>query len=143
MKKIINEAKKIGIFLLFILTCVCVGGCSGSDNDDEFEPNENDGKGSVKIISIEAVKKATTGLQINVSIKANGVSADEVKMLGVIGGATSDAEGNLWASVGAGKISGNTKIVAGVKSKTTYYVKAFLKTKEGTVYSPIKKVTTP
>lgn len=75
-------------------------------------------------------------------IKASGVSADEVKMLGVIGGATSDAEGAL-CSVGSGQTSGNTKIVTGLRSKTTYYVKAFLKTKEGTVYSSIKKVTTP
>lgn len=143
MKKLIDKAKKTSVFLLFMLACVCAGSCSGSDNDDELAPDEEKGKGSVKITSIEAVRKSTTGLQINVSIKASGVSADEVKMLGVIGGATSDAEGGLWASVGAGKTSGNTKIVAGLRSKTTYYVKAYVKTKEGTVYSPIKKVTTP
>lgn len=142
MKKLIDKAKKTSVFLLFMLTCVCAGSCSGSDNED-LGPDEEKGKGSVKITSIEAVKKSTTGLQINVSIQASGVLADEVKMLGVMGGATSDAEGSLWASVGAGKTSGNTKIVAGLRSKTTYYVKAYLKTKEGTVYSPIKKVTTP
>lgn len=143
MKDLIDKVRKIGVFLLFILACVCAGSCSGSDNNDDLEPDEDKGKGSVQITSIEAVKKAATGLQINVSIKTSGVSAGEVKMLGVTGGATSDAKGALWASVGAGQTSGNTKIVAGLRSKTTYYVKAFLKTKEGTVYSSIRKVTTP
>lgn len=131
--------------LLSLLMCIIIGlsACSDNDDDDIHNPDKDKGKGSVKITSIDAQRKTSTGLQINVTIKASGVSADEVKMLGVTGGTSSDAEGSLWASVGAGKTSGSTKIVAGLRSKTTYYVKAFVKTKEGTVYSPIKKITTP
>lgn len=136
------EIKKIIALILFVLPCLCMVGCSNND-DEELETEGNTGKGSVKITSIEAVRKTTTGLQINVKIQASGVSEGEVKMLGVVGGATSDAKGSLWASVGAGKTSGSTKIVAGLRSNTTYYVKAFLQTKEGTVYSSIKSVKTP
>lgn len=130
-------------FLCFIsvLMFLCGTSCNGNDDDDVL--NLDKGKGSVKITSIDAQRKTSTGLQINITIKASGVSADEVKMLGVTGGTSSDADGSLWASVGGGKTSGSTKIVTGLRSKTTYYVKAFVKTKEGTVYSSVKKVTTP
>lgn len=87
--------------------------------------------------------KSTTGLQIDVTVKASGVKADEVTALGVQGGTGKDAEGSLRASVGGGQTSATLKIVSGLRSETTYYVKAYLRTKEGTVYSSIKKVTTP
>lgn len=114
-------------------------GSSASGDDNE----EATGKGSVKITKISAQKKTTTGLQINVTLQTSGVSASEIKSLGVVGGPTSDAEGSLYASLGGGQTSGTCKIVAGLRSKTTYYIKGVLKTTSGTVYSPIKSVTTP
>ena len=78
-----------------------------------------------------------------VTVKASGVKADEVTALGVQGGTGKDAEGSLRASVGGGQTSATLKIVSGLRAETTYYVKAYLKTKEGTVYSSVKKVTTP
>lgn len=128
---------------LAVLTMICLS-CSGCNKEDDMSDSEGAKiKGSVTITSISAQRKTTTGLQINVSIKASGVSTDEVRMLGAVGGTTSDGEGTLWTSLGGGTLSGNAKIVTGLKSKTTYYVKAFLQTTEGTVYSPIKSVTTP
>lgn len=112
-------------------------------NTSNGDKEESTGKGSVKITKISAQKKTTTGLQIEVTLQTSGVSASEIKSLGVIGGPTSDAEGSLYASLGGGQTSGTCKIVAGLKSKTTYYIKGALKTTSGTVYSSIKSVTTP
>lgn len=115
----------------------------GGDDDGEPKTEENTGKGSVTITSIQAQKKTTTGYQINVTLKTSGVSADEIQSLGVRGGTTSDANGILTAYVTGGKTSGNCMVVAGLSGKTTYYMRGFLKTSSGTVYSSIKKVTTP
>lgn len=113
----------------------------GSKHDDDDD--EPEVRGSVSITNITAQKKTSTGLQINVSVSASGLSASDVKGIGAVGGTSSDGNGTLYASLGAGKLSGTVKIVAGLKSKTKYYIKAYLTTKDGTVYSSVKSVTTP
>lgn len=116
---------------------------TSSLNSEEDETEATTGKGTVKITKAEAVRKTTTGLQINVTLTTSGVTADEVKSLKVIGGTSSDADGSLYGSVGSGNTSGTCTISAGLKSNTTYYLKGVLTTSSGTVYSSVKSVTTP
>ena len=146
MNNYVKLLNRLNVLVLIMLISVCAASC-GTDEDDEDALSQggdkSTGKGSVTITNIEARKKTTTGLQIDVTVKASGVKADEVTALGVQGGTGKDAEGSLRASVGGGQISATLKIVSGLRAETTYYVKAYLKTKEGTVYSSVKKVTTP
>ena len=135
MNNYVKLLNRLNVLVLIMLISVCAASC-GTDEDDEDALSQggdkSTGKGSVTITNIEARKKTTTGFK-----------ADEVTALGVQGGTSKDAEGSLWASVGGGQTSGTLKIVSGLRAETTYYVKAYMKTKEGTVYSSIKKVTTP
>lgn len=110
------------------------------EEDDDDEPEV---KGSVSITNITAQKKTSTGLQINVTVSASGISASDVKGIGAVGGTSSNGNGSLYASLGSGKLSGTVKITSGLKSKTKYYIKAYLTTKNGTVYSSVRSVTTP
>lgn len=113
---------------------------AGSKSDEEDEPAVN---GTVSITNITAQKKTSTGLQINVTVSASGISASDVKGIGAKGGTSSNGNGSLYASLGSGKLSGTVKITSGLKSKTKYYIKAYLTTKDGTVYSAVRSVTTP
>lgn len=76
------QIKKANILKsLAVLTMICLS-CSSCNKEDDISDSEGAKiKGSVTITSISAQKKTTTGLQINVSIKASGVSTDEVRML--------------------------------------------------------------
>lgn len=145
MKPIIKVFNKLNILALTMFIAVFAVSCGTDDSEDILSQGESDdtGKGSVTITNIVARGKSTTGLQIGVTVKTSGVKADEVTALGVQGGTGKDAEGSLRASVGGGQTSATLKIVSGLRVETTYYVKAYLKTKEGTVYSSVKKVTTP
>lgn len=139
MKK--NNKNLLYFVILTLFFSICISACK---KDNEMEDIlQNTGKGTVKITNIVAKRKTTTGLQIEVTVTTSGVEPDEVKTLAVCGGTNKDAEGLLWASLGGGETSGTMKIVAGLQSKKTYYIKAYLKTYDGIVYSPIKKVTTP
>lgn len=115
----------------------------GSEYEEDNDDDEPVVKGTVAITDISAQKKTTTGLQINVTVSASGVSASDVKGIGAVGGTSSNGTGTLYGSLGSGKLSGTVKIVSGLKSKTKYYIKAYLMTKDGTVYSSVKSVTTP
>lgn len=145
MKPIIKLFNELNILALTVFVAVFAAGCGTDDSEDMLSQGESGdtGKGSVTITNIVARGKSTTGLQIDVTVKTSGVQADEVTTLGVQGGTGKDAEGSLRASVGGGQTSATLKIVSGLRAETTYYVKAYLKTKEGTVYSSVKKVTTP
>lgn len=145
MKKLIKQFGRLNVWILILLMAVCAAGC-GEDNDSPLSPDndgQNTGKGSVTITNIVAKKKTTTGYQIEVTVKTSGVTSDEVEMLSCKGGTSQNAEGTLWASLGGGRTSGTMKIVSGLRGKTTYYVKAYMQTETGTVYSSIKNVTTP
>ena len=126
-----------------VLLSYVIYSCSGDDDNDMGKTEESTGKGAVTITSIQAQRKTTTGYQINITLNTSGVLAGEIQSLGACGGTTSDANGYLTAYVAGGKISGSCMIVAGLKGKTTYYIKGFLRTSSGTVYSSIKRVTTP
>lgn len=145
MKPLIKVFNKLNILALTMFISVFAVSCGTDDSEDILSQGESDdtGKGSVTITNIVARGKSTTGLQIDVTVKTSGVKADEVTALGVQGGTGKDAEGSLRASVGGGQTSATLKIVSGLRAETTYYVKAYLKTKEGTVYSSVNKVTTP
>lgn len=147
MEKLIKQLSKLNVWILTLLIAVCAAGCGGDDDEDSpLSPDgggQDTGKGSVTITKIVAHKKTTTGLQIDVTVKTSGVSPDEVEMLSCKGGTNKNAEGTLWASLGGGQTSGTMKIVSGLRPKTTYYVKAYMQTEEGTVYSTVKSVTTP
>lgn len=145
MNKLIRRINRLNIWLLTLLFAVCTAGCGGDDEEEELLSqggSQNSGKGSIMITNIVARGKSTTGLQIDVTVKTSGVKPDEVITLGVKGGTSKNAEGSLRASIGGGQTSGTLKIVSGLRSETTYYIKAYMKTKEGTVYSSIKSVTT-
>lgn len=129
----------LGVFVL--MACFACGG-SGDDDSDDGDDSGSSGLGSVKITNLTAKKSTITGVTIYVKLSTSGVTSSQVRMLGAQGGSTSDGNGSLWASVGSGETSGTAEILT-ASSKKTYYIKGFLKTSSGTVYSSVKKITTP
>jgi hypothetical protein len=128
------------VFLLSPLFVACSGGGS-KDNSDESDESNSSSSYSVKINSLSAKKNTTTGVTIYVTLSTTGVKANQVEMLGAQGGSTTSASGGLWGAVGAGETSG-TAVITTANSNKTYYIKGFLKTSSGTVYSDVKKITT-
>lgn len=145
------KRKKICVWSLLSLTILLSSllvACSGGGNSDDDEDEDDAGGGSstpsysVRITSLKATKKTTTGVTIYVGLATSGISASKVEMLGAQGGSSSSASGGLWGSVGGGETSGTAQIFT-ASSKKTYYIKGFLQTSSGTVYSAVKKITTP
>lgn len=116
---------------------------SGIIGDGEVPGEDDNSNISVSINSATATYGTTAGNTITVSMSVSGISSSDVKSLSVKGGTSSDANGTLYASVGGGQTSGTAKIIAGLKSNTKYYLKAYVITASGkTIYSPIVTVTT-
>lgn len=112
------------------------------DDDDDDDGGSSKSSYSVRITSLRATKTTTAGVTIYVGLATSGVSSSEVEMLGAEGGRTSSASGSLWGSVGEGETSGTARILT-ASSKKTYYIRGFLKTSSGTVYSGTRVITTP
>lgn len=141
------KKKKICVWSLLSLTILlssllvaCSGGGGGNSDDDD--DNDNGGGSSTPSYSVRITSLKMTKNEISVGLATSGISASKVEMLGVQGGSSSSARGSLWASVGGGKTSGTAQILT-ASSKKTYYIKGFLQTSSGTVYSAVKKITTP
>lgn len=136
------------IFIFFVAASMV--SCSGMESLFSRDGGQDDsgsgsGKGSVSISGLSADYSKITGLyNISATVSASGVSADEIKQLGIMASTNSSAESNTLRGYVHNGLSGTCHIrMSTLSGNTTYYVKAFLTTSSGTVYSQIKTVRTP
>lgn len=137
--------KKIFIALLCAVSVLSVGGCSKGDDAEAPSSSSSGGKGSVSITSVTATHSTATNLTtIYVNVQTSGVSGDRIETLGAMCSTNSSVTSGTKGYLRGGKTSGQIKITGlTISRKTKYYVKAFLTTEDGTVYSSVKTVTTP
>ena len=135
--------KKTVIAFILCALGMLIAGCqkdgSGSSGSSS---SKGSGKGSIQITNLSA-DRSHVDLWIKCSVQASGVVADEVNEIGFYYSTDKSTNGKrVW--IGGHKLSGTGQTLPNnCASKTTYYVKAYLKTDSGTVYSNPKSVITP
>ncbi len=135
--------------LFAVIAALCFCSCSMFDaldsirNDGKGEGNT--GKGSVTVSNVSAdYSRYTQFYTITAYVSADGVSESEIKHLGFMVSTNSNGESNSQKGLVHGGTSGTaTMKSSSLKANTTYYVKGFLETSSGTVYSSVKTVRTP
>lgn len=139
-------------FLLGLVVAMCsmsLTSCGGGDDDDDDFTGSVNGGGSgsgsgsgsatVKITKISQGNKVHGQYAYKVTVKASGVSASEVKIIGISWGKTSNATGHM--STTGEKLS--TTRTMDLHSNSTYYVKCLVKTAKGYSYSKAQRVKVP
>ena len=137
--------KELFFPLLLSAIMILIPGCqkdgTGSSGSSSSK-GSGSGKGSVQITSLSA-DRSVVDTWIKCAVLASGVSADEVNEIGFYYSTDKTSNGRrVW--IGGHKLSGTGQTLPNnCASKTTYYVKAYLKTSSGTVYSSQRSVKTP
>lgn len=138
---------KNSLFSIIAVFCLC--SCSLLPDLDKIKGNDENGggsgKGSVTISNISASYSRITGIYtISVDVSASGVAESEIKSLGFMASTSSNGESNSHKGFLRGSTSGTaTMKSSSLSANTTYYIKGFLETSSGTVYSSVKTVRTP
>ena len=122
-----------------LLLCSLVMFTACSKDDEPGEGGSGSGKGSVKITSITKGNKVSGKYTYRVSVKASGVSASEVKDIGISWGKTSAATG----SVSSTRQTLSTTRVISLSSNTTYYIQPYIYTSSGKKTGSKERVKVP
>ena len=134
--------KTVIAFILFAIVMLIPGCQKDGTGSSGSSSSTGSGKGSTQITNLSA-GRSSVDIWIKCSVQASGVVADEVNEIGFYYSTDQSTNGRrVW--IGGHKLSGTGQTLPNnCASKTTYYVKAYLKTSSGTVYSNPKNVKTP
>ena len=124
--------------LVLLLLCATVG-FTGCSKEEVGSPSGGKGKGSVKITSVSIGRKTNGRYSIKVGVKASGVTAGEVKDIGITWGSTSGA--NKYRSGTRGATSTTRSI--SYSANSVFYAKPFLTTSSGEVKGTVERIRVP
>lgn len=136
-----KSMKRIMAMLAAVLLtgAICLSFSACSDDDDEGGDGGASGSAVVKI-DCALGNKRQGHYNYKVTVKASGISASDVKDIGVTWGATSSADGKRSASATAGL---STVRSINLSAGSTVYLKGFVYTASGYSYSKVERIKVP